>query len=186
MYIVPRGSDSIREWGWRLDLLTTLTHDSWLHLISAPSPLSTLHKSLQHTLSLYIRLCLYQSFLSNGSLQWKFLNFRAHFVVRWLSTAPTKSSVYKLPYNSLWILALVFLLITSRHGGWEHTVHCYTPIVSVEHLCLRRRYAVRAAYTFLLSICCLAADVVSLFASKSLPSNGTTRYKCICSFTPNL
>jgi hypothetical protein len=34
---------------WRLDLLTTLTHDSWLHLIIAPSLISTLYKSLEHT-----------------------------------------------------------------------------------------------------------------------------------------
>jgi hypothetical protein len=41
---------------------------------------------------------------------------------------------------------------------------------------LRRRYPVTAAYTYLLRICCLAANVVSLFVLRSLPSNGSTRY----------
>jgi hypothetical protein len=46
-------------WGleWRLDLLTTLTHDMWLHLIITSSPFSTLYKSLQHKLSLFRLLC---------------------------------------------------------------------------------------------------------------------------------
>jgi hypothetical protein len=34
---------------WMLDLLTTLTHNSWLHLIIAPALISTLYKSLGHT-----------------------------------------------------------------------------------------------------------------------------------------
>jgi hypothetical protein len=45
-----------------------------------------------------------------------------------------------------------------------------------KHVCLRRRYSVTAAYTCLLKICCLAADVVSLFVWRSLPSNGSRRY----------
>jgi hypothetical protein len=36
---------------WILDLLTTLTHNSYLHLIIAPSLISTLYKSLENTLS---------------------------------------------------------------------------------------------------------------------------------------
>jgi hypothetical protein len=43
---------------WRLDLLTTLTHDSWLHFIIAPLPIFTLYKLLQHTLSLFSLLSL--------------------------------------------------------------------------------------------------------------------------------
>jgi hypothetical protein len=44
--------------------------------------------------------------------------------------------------------------------------------------CLWRRYWVMAAYSCLLStrICCLAVDVISLFASNSLHSNGYARY----------
>jgi hypothetical protein len=40
-------------WGWRLDLLATLTHNSWLHLIIAPSLISTIWKPLHHTLSVF-------------------------------------------------------------------------------------------------------------------------------------
>jgi hypothetical protein len=36
-----------------LDLLVTLIHDSWLHLSVSPSLISTLYKSLKHTLSLF-------------------------------------------------------------------------------------------------------------------------------------
>jgi hypothetical protein len=44
-----------------------------------------------------------------------------------------------------------------------------------------------AAYTCLLRICCLAANVVSFFVSKSLPSNGSTRYiaPSLRPFAPN-
>jgi hypothetical protein len=41
-----------------------------------------------------------------------------------------------------------------------------------ERVCLQRRYPVTAAYTCLLRICCLAANVVSLFVSRSLPVTG--------------
>jgi hypothetical protein len=34
-----------------VDLLATLTHNSWLHLIIVPSLISTLYKSQQQTLS---------------------------------------------------------------------------------------------------------------------------------------
>jgi hypothetical protein len=46
---------------WRLDLLTSLTHDSWLHLIIAPSLISTLYKALQHTLSFSV-CCAFTSY----------------------------------------------------------------------------------------------------------------------------
>jgi hypothetical protein len=45
-----------------------------------------------------------------------------------------------------------------------------------ERVCLRRCYPVTVAYTCLLRICCLAANDVSLFVSRSLPSNRSTRY----------
>jgi hypothetical protein len=51
-------SDYRRGLDWRLDLLTTYTQDSWLHLIIAPSLISTPYKSLQNTLSLSSLLCL--------------------------------------------------------------------------------------------------------------------------------
>jgi hypothetical protein len=45
-----------------------------------------------------------------------------------------------------------------------------------EHVCLRSRYSVTAACTCLLRMCYLAAEVVWLFVSRSLHSNGSTRY----------
>jgi hypothetical protein len=44
-----------------MDLLTTYTHDSWLHLIIAPSPISTLYKSLQHTRQVFSVCCIFSS-----------------------------------------------------------------------------------------------------------------------------
>jgi hypothetical protein len=44
---------------------------------------------------------------------------------------------------------------------------------------LRRRYPVTAVYTCLLRISYLAKDVVLLFVSRSLPSNGSTRYNIL-------
>jgi hypothetical protein len=38
------------------------------------------------------------------------------------------------------------------------------------------RYPAMAAYTSLLKICCLAANIVLLYVSRSLPSNGSTPY----------
>jgi hypothetical protein len=58
----------------------------------------------------------------------------------------------------------------------ENTVHFLLQQFPWERVCLRRRYSATATYTCLLRICCLAADVVSLFVSRSLPSNGSTRY----------
>jgi hypothetical protein len=48
-----------------------------------------------------------------------------------------------------------------------------------QHVCLRRRYLVTPMYSCLLRICGLAADVVSLFVSRSLPSNGYTRHNIL-------
>jgi hypothetical protein len=106
------------RWGfdWWLDLLTTLTHDSLLHLIIVPSLISTLYKLLQHTLSLFSLLCLHQSFPGNGFWQSRFFSFCTHLVACWLSTVPTKSSLHRLPYNSHWTLASLALLVTSQHG----------------------------------------------------------------------
>jgi hypothetical protein len=50
---------------------------------------------------------------------------------------------------------------------------------SLELVYLRRSYPVTAAYTCLLKICCLAANVALFFVSRSLPSNGSTRYNII-------
>jgi hypothetical protein len=63
--ILPREGVTIRgglDW-----ILSTSTHDSWLHLIIAPSLISTLYKSIQHTLS-YLVFCVFTSrFLATAS-----------------------------------------------------------------------------------------------------------------------
>jgi hypothetical protein len=67
-------------------------------------------------------------------------------------------------------------LITPRHGPTENAaLLLLLQSLPWENVCLRRRYSVTAAYTCSLRICCPATDV-SLFVSRSLSSNGTTRY----------
>jgi hypothetical protein len=68
-------------------------------------------------------------------------------------------------------------LITPRHGPCiEHSSPIVPQSSPWEDACPRRRHPATAAYIFLLEICCLTANVVSLSVSKSLPSNGSTRY----------
>jgi hypothetical protein len=50
---------------WILDLLTTYTHDSELQTITEPSPISTIHKLLQHTRSLL------QTAVSSPAVPWQ-------------------------------------------------------------------------------------------------------------------
>jgi hypothetical protein len=103
----------------RLDLLTTLTHDSWLHLIIAPSLIFTLYKSLQHTLSLFSLLFPGKASNSGDS---------SASVLTLLLTAATKSylqSPLQLSYNSLfysWLTSKLVSVITSRHRS--HRKHC--------------------------------------------------------------
>jgi hypothetical protein len=55
-YLVIRRNTKILSRVWVTldgDLLTSLTHDSYFHLIIAPSLISTFYKSLQHTRSLF-------------------------------------------------------------------------------------------------------------------------------------
>jgi hypothetical protein len=65
---------------WRLDLLTTLTHDSWLQLIIEKLLISTLQIITAHTKS-------FQSATASNSGD--------------SSAAPTKSSLHRFPYISL-------------------------------------------------------------------------------------
>jgi hypothetical protein len=48
--------DYRRRMDWRLDLFTTYTHHSELHVITALSLIYTLHKSLLQTLSLLLNI----------------------------------------------------------------------------------------------------------------------------------
>jgi hypothetical protein len=69
-------------------------------------------------------------------------------------------------------------IITSRYGlHWEHYLLLY--FSDSLGTSIRRRYPVTIAYTCLLRFCYLAADVVLLFVSRPLPSNGTTRYNIV-------
>jgi hypothetical protein len=64
---------------WRIDLLTTYTHHSEPHVITALSLISTLYKSPQHLLSLF------QPAVSSPAVSWQWfltveiLQFRAHW-----------------------------------------------------------------------------------------------------------
>jgi hypothetical protein len=72
---------------WISDLLTTCTHHSELHVITALSPISTLHKSPQHPLSLFPACYVFNSrSLATASNSGDFSASRAHIVtVRWIS-----------------------------------------------------------------------------------------------------
>jgi hypothetical protein len=83
-----------------------------------------------------------------------------------------RSSLHKLPYHSL-LLQLPSSSYLGTDNG-ENTAHCCAPVVSVGIWLLRSSYSVTTPYIPLLKICCLAVDVVSLFVSPSLHSNGST------------
>jgi hypothetical protein len=57
--------DYTRSSDWRMDLLTTYSHDSELQVITAPSLISTIHKSPQH------RLSLFQPTVSSPDVPWQ-------------------------------------------------------------------------------------------------------------------
>jgi hypothetical protein len=99
--LLSREGDGVSD--WRSDLLTTLIQDSWLHLITAPSLIFTICRSIQHTLSLCRLLRHHQSFPGNG------------FVSGNSSTALNKSSLHRLPLP-LRRTSRPVSVITSRHG----------------------------------------------------------------------
>jgi hypothetical protein len=111
-------------------------------------------------------------------------SFHAHFVARLLSTAPTKSSLHRLPYNSEFLLKLSSLkhLSTDRI---ENTIYCCISIVFVGTCLFAKALLSIGCVYLLIKICCLAADIVTLFVSRSLPSNGSTCYNIIF-FSPPL
>jgi hypothetical protein len=70
----------------------------------------------------------------------------------------------------------------------ENTAYLLLPQSSPwEHACPQWCQPATTAYTCLLQICCLAANVVSLSVSRSLSSNGYTRYiaPTLWAFVPN-
>jgi hypothetical protein len=111
---------------WRLDLLTTLTHYSWLHLIIVPSLISTIYKSLQHMFSLFSLLCLCQLFPGKGfnsgdssaSTQTSLLAGSQLHRLSLLFTDPPYNCLTTLSQPSLqiWWTSEPVLVITPRHG----------------------------------------------------------------------
>jgi hypothetical protein len=71
---------------WLMDLLTTYTHDSELQAITAPSLISTLYKSPQHTLSLF------QPAVSSLAVPWQRI-----LTVEILQLHALRSSLHSLP-----------------------------------------------------------------------------------------
>jgi hypothetical protein len=101
------------------------------------------------------------------------------------STAPTKSSFHCFSYNWLlttdcWLISKLVSVITSRLGPYRK--HCFS--VAVQLFPWENIWEVFTQqgllYICLLRICYLAAYVVSLFISRSLPSNGSYTFCMYC------
>jgi hypothetical protein len=153
-YIIMRRSDSQRGFGlemgfiyqFNIQLVTAFNHSTIADL---------------HTLSFFSLLSL--AFPGNGSYSGD------------SSTALTKSSVHRLPYNSEFLLQLT----SSKPLGTDQQKTPFTvvlPSFPWEHVCFWGSHPVMAAYTCLLKICCPAVNVVSWVVLRSLPSNGSTHY----------
>jgi hypothetical protein len=96
-----------RGLGWWMDSLTTYTHDSGLQAVTVPPSISTIHKSPQHTLSLF------QPVVSSPTVPWQRL-----LTVEILQLHALRSSLHRLPYrtNSTALVAPVVFKKTPRHG----------------------------------------------------------------------
>jgi hypothetical protein len=169
------------DWVWIGDCiyLSTLTHDSWLHLIIAPS-----HRWSPH-------------FTNHYSTRWSFsvcCVFTSRFLVTGSNSGDSSASALTSLLSGEYPTSLctelnskLVPLITFRHGSTENTaLLLFLQSFPWKHVCLRRCYYVMAVYICLLRICCLAADV-SLFVSWLLSSNGSShfstnkvRWSCLC------
>jgi hypothetical protein len=142
---------------WILDLLTTYTHDSKLQAITAPSLISTIHKSSQHPLSIF------QPAMSSPAVP------RYRLVKSGDSSASrAQASLHRLPYRTDSVAPIVFK-ITPRHGPRRNT--------RFQHTLVRRFVAVGMC----LPSCCLEMSLVYSPTSRSLHSNGSTRYSIVIS-----
>jgi hypothetical protein len=68
--------DYRRGMDWWMDLLTTYTHDSELQAITAPPLISTIHKSLQHPLSIFQPAVYTPAVPWQRLLTWRFFSFK--------------------------------------------------------------------------------------------------------------
>jgi hypothetical protein len=133
---------------WILDLLTTLTPNSWLHLIIVPSLISTLYKSLKHTLTFLAR-----SVLSSCCLV----------------TSPTMTILLLLCSSLLWMAGpfqLTNFQMWRGHNISARTNRNHNSSIIVQIVLVRKCFVSRYPVTAL----------VLLLISRSLPSNGSTRY----------
>jgi hypothetical protein len=147
---------------WMLDLLTTCTHNSELHVITAAWLISTFHKSPQHTL-FFPACCVFTSrplvtLLTAEILQiprssplWKAAPFQLiAFSQNWLGCPNC------LPYNS---------------SARPDQIAPFVLLSFVAVTCLRSRFISAAVYSCLLRNCCLSTDVIPLSLSRPLPRN---------------
>jgi hypothetical protein len=99
---------------WWMDLLTTYTHDLELEAITAPLLISTIHKSPQHTLSLFAACCV---FISCSLVAASNSGDSSASRTQVLSSQPP---VQNSTLNWL-LIAVTLLVITSWHG--QHRKH---------------------------------------------------------------
>jgi hypothetical protein len=75
---------------------------------------------------------------------------------------------------------LLLSYVTPFHGPHRNTISNSTSIVACASVaagtCLPTRALAAAACSRLLKVCCLEANVVSFYVSRSLPSKDSTRY----------
>jgi hypothetical protein len=175
---------------WWRDLLTIYTHHSELQVITALSLISTLYKSPQHPLGPSPARCVFISqSLATASNSGDYSASRAKVILSQpaahtelnstvnLTIAP---SILRLSCRAqLNSLLQTVLLITCQHGPHrKHRFHSKSIVRCVYVSAGRVFQAVaqkRSLYIRLLRSHCIATVIVS-FASRSLPSNGSTRH----------
>jgi hypothetical protein len=121
---------------WTLDLLTTLTHHSLLHLIIAPLQISTLYSSLEHMLSFFPACCVFTNrsrvTASNSG------DYSASALKSSLNGGPFQllqlTFFFRLPQRTELVAPIVFLIISlhepSRKHRFQQYLYCRTRIRS--------------------------------------------------------
>jgi hypothetical protein len=107
-----------------------------------------------------------------GLLMWGALSDERMDLLFTIPAGPCQRSHSRGPAE---LMIIFYCLLGNDHIG--NTALPLLPESSPwERVCPRRRHPATAAYNRLLKICFLAANVVSLSVSKSLPSNASTHY----------